>query len=161
MFLWFVTLSILGVFLVFRDPAMDYRLVALGAVLPDAIDVAIRQGIGPTHSVTFSVGVLALVMLASIGRRLLRRRLLAVSLGLFAHQILDGAWLYTRAFWWPFAGSTVTGSLPIVARGWLINVAMEAAGLLVGVYLWRRFRLDHPKRRSLFLAQGRIDRRLV
>ena len=33
MFLWFVGLSVLIVWSVFRSPAADYRLVALGAVL--------------------------------------------------------------------------------------------------------------------------------
>ncbi len=161
MVLWFASLSIAGVFFVFRDPAMDYRLVASGALLPDLIDLVLRRAIGPAHSVTVATTALVVVMLATVGRRSLRRRLLAVNIGVFAHLVLDGAWLRTKAFWWPIAGRSVRGSLPVVERGWKVDVAMEMIGAIVAVYLWRRFHLDHPKRRALFASQGRIDRRLI
>jgi hypothetical protein len=161
MVLWFASLSIAGVFFVFRDPAMDYRLVAAGALLPDLADGLFRRGIGPAHSVTVATAALVVVMLASIGRRSVRRRLLAVNIGVFAHLVLDGAWLRTKAFWWPIAGRSVGGSLPAIERGWKIDLAMELIGVIAAVYLWRRFHLDHPKRRALFVKQGRIDRRLI
>jgi hypothetical protein len=161
MFLWFVCLSIAGVFVIFRDAAMDYRLVALGALLADPIDLVLRSGMGPLHSVTVTVGLLVVVMVATIGRRLLRRRLLGLVIGVFAHLVLDGAWLVTKAFWWPVAGVGGTNRLPAIERGWMIVVGQELVGFGVGVWLWRRFKLHTPARRALFLKTGRIDRRLI
>jgi hypothetical protein len=161
MVLWFVCLSIAGVFVIFRDPAMDYRMVAAGALIADPIDFVVRRGIGPLHSVVVVVGLLALVMGSTIGRRSLRRRLLGLIIGAFAHLILDGAWLVTKAFWWPLAGRMQNQELPIVDRGLVIVAAQELIGLLVGAWLWRRFRLATPARRTLLLKTGRIDRRLV
>ncbi len=161
MVLWFVCLSIAGVFVIFRDAAMDYRMVSAGALLCDPIDLVVRQGVGPLHSVVVVVALLTVVMGATIGRRSLRRRLLGLIIGLFAHLVLDGAWLVTKAFWWPLAGTLNGAKLPIVERGPVIVAGQELIGLLVGVWLWRRFRLHTPARRSLFLKTGRIDRRLV
>ncbi len=161
MVLWFVCLSIAGVFVIFRDAAMDYRMVALGALLADPVDLAVQGGIGPLHSVTVAVALLVVVMLATIGRRSLRRRLLGVVIGIFAHLVLDGAWLVTKAFWWPLAGKVGAQRLPLVERGWMVLIAQELIGFILGVWLWRRFRLHTPARRALFFKTGRIDRRLV
>ncbi len=161
MVLWFVCLSIAGVFVIFRDAAMDYRMVSLGAVLADPIDFAVRGGIGPMHSLTVAVGLLLAVMGVTFGRRLLRRRLLGLVIGIFAHLVLDGAWLITDAFWWPLGGSVGAQRLPSVERGWTVVVVQEVIGLIVGAWLWRRFRLQTPARRALFFKTGRIDRRLV
>ena len=161
MIVWFVCLSIAGVFVIFRDAAMDYRLVAAGSVLADPIDLAIRGEMGPMHSVTVAVGLLIAVMLATVGRRMVRRRLLGLVIGVFAHLVLDGAWLVTKAFWWPFAGINNAQRLPVVDRGWKIVLGQEVIGIAVGVWLWRRFRLDTGARRNLFTKTGRIDRRLI
>jgi hypothetical protein len=161
MVLWFVCLSIAGVFVIFRDAAMDYRMVTAGALLCDPVDFVVRHGIGPLHSVVVVVALLGVVMGATIGRRSLRRRLLGLIIGLFAHLILDGAWLVTKAFWWPLAGTLSSEKLPFLERGLAIVAGQELIGLLVGVWLWRRFRLQTPTRRSLFFKTGRIDRRLV
>jgi hypothetical protein len=161
MVLWFVCLSIAGVFVIFRDAAMDYRMVSLGALIVDPLDLAMSGGIGPLHSVTVSVGILAVLMVATIGRRSLRRRLLGVSIGVFAHLVLDGAWLVTKAFWWPLAGPVGDRRLPMMERGWIAVAVQEVIGLVVGLWLWRRFRLQTPARRALFMKTGRIDRRLV
>ena len=123
MLLWFASLSVLGVFLVFRDAALDYRLVAVGALLPDPIDTLLRRGIGPAHSVSVAVAFLSAVMLATVGRRTLRRRLLALPIGVFAHLVLDGAWADTAAFWWPFTRRTVDGPLPAFDHGLVVVVA--------------------------------------
>ena len=159
--IWFVSLSIAGVFVIFRDAAMDYRMVALGALLVDPIDGVVRGGIGPAHSVSVAVGLLALVMVGTIGRRVLRRRLLGVVIGVFAHLVLDGAWLVTKAFWWPFGGAFAAQRIPFLERGWAIVAIQEVVGLMVGAWLWRRFRLQTPERLALLKKTGRIDRRLI
>ena len=54
MLLWFAGLSFVMVWNVFRDPAIDYRLVMVGALLPDVVDAPFG---GPRvmHSVTAAV----------------------------------------------------------------------------------------------------------
>jgi hypothetical protein len=160
MFLWFVSFSVLGVFVVFRDPAIDYRLIALGAVLPDVVDAVVRHGVGPMHSVVVAVGMLTVVMGATVGRRTLRRRLLAIPIGVFAHLALDGSWTSTPVFWWPLAGHDGRRPLPSLDRGVAVAVLLEVVGAVGLLYAYRRFRLDIPRNRSLLLTSGRIDRDL-
>lgn len=160
MLLWFAGGSFLAVWLVFRDPAIDHRLVMAGALLPDALD-ALAGGRWLGHTVVASVALLCAIMLATMGRRLLRRQLLAVPIGTFLHLVLDGAWTDTETFWWPALG-TELGSrpLPSVERG-PSNLVLEAIGLGILVWAHHRFRLGEPERRRHFLRTGRLGRDLV
>lgn len=160
MLLWFLGGSFLVVWLVFRDPAIDHRLVMAGAILPDVVD-APTGGTGVAHTVLASVVLLFGTMLATRGRRLLRRQLLAVPIGTFLHLVLDGAWTDTETFWWPAFGAELGGgALPSVERG-LGNLVLEVAGLAALVWLHRRFRLGEPERRRHFLRTGRLGRDLA
>ncbi len=160
MLLWFAGGSFLAVWLVFRDPAIDHRLVMAGAVLPDVVDVA-AGGTWVGHTVLASVVLLLGIMLATRGRRLLRRQLLAVPIGTFLHLVLDGAWTDTETFWWPAFGADLDGGrLPSLERGGLA-VVLELVGLAILVWGYRRFRLDEPERRRHFLRSGRLGRDLV
>src|SRR5207302_4249376 len=80
--LWFAGGSLVLVWSIFRDPAVDYRLVVVGAVLPDAVD-GVFGGARVLHSLLFSVVLLAAVMLATRQQRAARRRFLAVPIGTF------------------------------------------------------------------------------
>jgi hypothetical protein len=158
--LWFAGTSFLAVWLVFKDPAIDYRLVMLGAVLPDAIDV-FTGGRWIAHTVTFSVALLTGVMLGTRGRRLLRRQLLALPIGTFLHLVFDGMWADRTGFWWPFLGGHLGGrDLPSVERGWA-NVVLELIGLAILVWAWRRFKLAEPERWARFRSTGRLSRDLM
>lgn len=160
MLLWFAGGSFLAVWLVFRDPAIDHRLVMAGALAPDVLDV-VTGGPWLGHTVAASVTLLFGIMLATRGRRLLRRQLLAVPIGTFLHLVLDGAWADTTTFWWPAFGLHLgDGRIPSLERGW-VNVVLEAVGLAVLVWAYRRFRLDEPERRRHFLRTGRLGRDLV
>ena len=160
MVLWFAGMSVLAVGLVFKDPAIDHRLVMAGALVPDVVDVA-TGGPWIAHSLLFSVGLLTVVMLATRGRRVLRRQLLALPIGTFLHLVLDGAWTDTDTFWWPaLGGSFGDGRLPSIERG-ALNVLLELAGLAVLVWAYRRFRLDEPEHRERFVSTGRLARELV
>lgn len=157
MLIWFAGLSVLLVWSVFRDPAIDYRLVAAGALLPDVVDLALG-GARVAHSVTASIVLLTAVMLATVRRRSARRRLLAVPIGTFVHLVLDGAWTLTRTFWWPFFGVRFDDvALPSLARPLPVLLLMEAAGVAALVVAWRRFGLADPERRVRLLRTGRLD----
>ncbi len=161
MLLWFAGLSAVAVWQVFRDTAIDYRLVMAGAVLPDVVDAPFG-GARALHSVTASAALLALVMVATRGRRAARRRLLAVPVGTFLHLLLDGMWTRSAVFWWPLQGWALAGDgVPSLSRPPALLVAQEVAGAAALVWWWRRFRLGEPERRRTFARTGRLGRDLA
>jgi hypothetical protein len=157
--LWFAGGAFVGVWLVFRSPAVDYRLVVAGALLP-----LVELPFGSPrvlHSLTGPAALLALAMVATPLRRLAQRRLVAVPIGVLVHLLLDGIWTDTQAFWWPFAGLAWSDArLPELARGGL-DLVLEAAGAAALWWCWRRFRLDEPARRARFVRTGQLDRDVV
>ena len=159
MLLWFAGASFLAVWLVFRDPAIDHRLVMLGALLPDLID-GVTGGPWVFHSVLASVVLLGVVMGTTVHRRRLRRQLIALPIGTFLHLVFDGAWTDTDTFWWPFTGSFGDGRLPSLERGGFA-VVLEIAGVAILVWAYKRFKLDEAPRRRVFLRTGRLSRDLV
>jgi hypothetical protein len=154
MFLWFIGTAVVSVWYVFRDPGFDYRLLAVGAVLPDAIDLPDGHARW-AHSLTVAVGTLVLVMLATAGRKPIRRLLLALPIGMLLHLVWDGAFASTSVFWWPFSGSWGNVRVPSLQRGWL-NAAFEGAGALMLAWMWRRCELSDPQRRSTLIHHGRL-----
>jgi len=159
MLLWFVGGSWVAVWAVLGDPAVDYRLVIVGALLPDVVDGAFgapRVG----HALVGGVVVLMAVMVLTYGRRGLRRRLLAVPIGIFVHLVLDGMWTDAHVFWWPFQGRALSsgGGLPSMAHPLALGVVEEVAGAVALGWCWRRFRLGEPDRRSRFVRTGRLGR---
>lgn len=138
MLLWFAGMAYLMVWSVFRDPRIDYRLVMIGALLPDVADAPLG---GPryAHTLVVSVAVLVVVMLATRGRRPLRRRALALPIGMFCHLVLDGMWARTAVFWWPFLGEGLHDrGLPSFDRPLLLLVAMELLGVAALVWSHRQ-----------------------
>ena len=91
MFFWFIGTAVVTIWFVFRDPAFDYRLLIVGSVLPALVD-AFFGGARVLHSVTFSVALLAVLMLATPGRKPIRRMLLGLPLGTMLHLVFTGAW---------------------------------------------------------------------
>lgn len=139
MLLWFVGFAFVAVWFVFRDPRFDLRLLAVGALLPDVVDAPFG-GARAFHSLTVSVLAFVVVVLATIGRRVVRQRWLAVPIGMMLHLIADGAFALTQVFWWPFSGLDLGDEpLPSVARGWW-NVPLEVAGALGIVWVVRQRR---------------------
>lgn len=161
MLLWFAGLAFLIVWTVFKDTAIDYRLVMAGAVLPDLVD-GLLGGPRVLHTLIFSVVLLVGVMLATRGRRPWRRRLLALPIGTFCHLVLDATWTRTVTFWWPFLGRDLSEQgLPSLQRPFALLVVLEILGLLALVWCHGRFRLGEPERRRQFLRTGRLGRDLA
>ena len=160
MLLWFAGMAIVAVWIVFKDPAIDLRLVVAGALLPDVVDIWTgHRWVG--HTVIASVAMLVVVMLGTRGRRQLRRRLLALPIGTFLHLVLDGMWADRHVFWWPFFGSDFGARrIPSLSRG-PADIPLEIAGAIALGWAWRRFRMYEPERRRTLLRTGRIGRDLV
>ncbi|MGI9646406.1 MAG: hypothetical protein ACR2O6_13955 [Ilumatobacteraceae bacterium] len=154
MFFWFIGTAVVTVGLIFRDPGFDYRLLIVGSVLP--LTDGLFGGARALHSVTVSIVLLVVVMLATIGRRRLRKLLLGLPIGMFLHLVFDGAWNDTETFWWPFTGTDFTADeLPVVERGWW-SLVLELIGLVVCAWLWRRNELGEAARRRAFLHDGQL-----
>lgn len=159
MLLWFVGPSVLIVWAVFRSPSADYRLVAIGSLLP-LVELPFGEP-RLLHSLTGSALALAVVMLGGRGRRMVQRQLLGVPIGMLLHLALDGAFADASAFWWPFLGASWSGApLPELGRG-VFGVVLEVAGAGACWWAYRRFRLDDPERRKVFLSTGRVGRDIV
>lgn len=159
MLVWYLATAAAGVWAVFDSPAIDYRFVLLGAALPVA-EVVLGQP-GPLHSLPVVVAVLAAVMLATTGRRLVRRRLLGIPIGLMAHLVFSGSWADTDAFWWPLTGLSLSDAEPPeLARGGF-TVVLEVAGIALALWWIRRVGLDRPEARTEFRRTGRLPRATV
>ena len=154
-FFWFLTLSIVGVALVFDSPNLDYRLVAFGSLLPI---IEIFFG-GPWigHTLIFPVAVMSLIMLVARGKRLVQRRWLGLPIGLFAHLVLDATWARTKVFWWPFTGfDSLGGSRVPETEWWPMNLVLEIIGVIVGCWLWKKFRFKDKTYREAFIREGKL-----
>ncbi len=157
MFLWFVVVAPFLVAEIFKSPMVDYRLVAFGAALPLG-ELAFGQPF-ILHTLLGPVVVLTLVMLATMGRRLVRRRLLGIPIGMFFHLLLDASWSSAKLFWWPAFGFSLADE-PIpesTALGWRLVLELVAVG--VGVFAVRRYELDKPENRTRLLRTGHLATR--
>jgi hypothetical protein len=158
--LWFAGLAWLLVWRVFRSPAVDYRLVVLGALIP-LVDELVGHPT-PLHTVVGAVVVLAAVMLVARGRRLAQRRWLGVPIGMFAHLLLDATWADTDLFWWPLTGASLS-ELEVPEAEWPLGLvlALEAIGAAVLAGLWVRLGLNDPVHRQRFWRTGHLARELA
>jgi len=152
MFFWFIGTAILAVGFVFRDPSFDYRLLIVGSVVP-LLD-GVFGGARALHSITVSIGLLAVLMLATSGRKPIRKMLLGLPIGMFLHLVFDGAWNNTDVFWWPFTGVGFEDDpFPIIDRG-MISFALEAVGIGLCAWLWRINGLGNESHRVAFRQTG-------
>jgi len=153
--IWFSVLSVLLVAIVFRSPAIDYRTVILGALLP-WVD-ALFGGPRLLHSVVGAVAIMVIVVLATQRRRVLRRRLLGIPIGMMCHLVLDGSFTIVRAFWWPVSGTRfASGQVPELSHLG-VSLVLELVGIGVAVWAWGLFGLRDPQRRERFLRDGRLE----
>ena len=155
MFFWFLGTSFVAVWFVFRDDRFDYRVLALGALVPDIIDI-VTGGVWVMHSVVSSVVVLAFVMAIARRGSLRRRRWLALPIGMLMHLVFDGAFNSTETFWWPFAGFTfVNESIPSLNR-MPLNILLELIGIALLGWMWKINQLSRRDNRARFLSTGRL-----
>jgi len=153
-FFWYIGLSVFGVATIFRSVGIDYRLVALGSLLPLLLDIPSGyRSYG--YTLLFAVGMLTVVMVGTIGRpRLLRRRWLCLPIGVFAGIILSGAFTNQDLFWWPFLGTSFPHDalLPV----WWVVLVEELVGLFVCWVVVGQYDLWLPGPREEFFRTGRL-----
>jgi hypothetical protein len=155
MVLWFAFASIFGVWNVFQSSGLDFRLVALGALLPLLLDAPFGA-MAYAHTLLSGVVVLVLAMALTAGRghRLRRRRALSLAIGWFAGLVLSAAWAHKEVFWWPLFGSERPDA-PLLPP-WPVVVVEELLGLLAARWVWLRFGLRDADRRRTFVRTGRL-----
>ncbi len=167
MILWHVGGTIAVVRYVFKDPAMDLRFLAFGAILPDLVDKPIGWAFFDTgrvfaHALVFPVAVLAVVMLATARGTTRRKAWLGLPIGSLLHLFLDLQFTDPEGFWWPFLGAEFPGQdaalgsriVDSLTDPWVI--AGEVVGLMYLVTLYRRGGLTDADQRDAFLRTGRI-----
>ncbi len=140
---------------------IDYRFLALGALLPDLIDkplglAVFPEFVGTTRSVGHSLAFSAAILLAwALGYRY-RWKLVPVSLalGCVCHLVLDGMWRTPETVLWPMLGwgfpkedqQGVVGYLEaLLEQPW--TAPSEIVGgmviFLLFFRLWQKQRLKH------------------
>lgn len=156
MILWHVSTAVAVVWFVFRDPRFDYRWLAAGSVMPMLESATGGKWI--MHTLVFSVVLVMAVMLATVGRRPLRRMLLGVPIGALLYLVFSGAWNDGGTFWWPATGWEIGDRpIPFTERGWALTLALEAVGAVLCALGWRRARLGDADRRRRLVQRGHLD----
>ncbi len=157
MLVWFAAGSLLIVATLFDGPNLDMRIVVGAAVLP------VLEGPlgGPwlLHTLAASAAALLAVMVATRGHRDRRQRWLGVPIGLFVHLLLDGTWARTDLFWWPLASGGLGGAAVPEFEHLQRSLALEAVGMVAGMWTWRRYGLSDPERRGRLWSEGRLPER--
>jgi len=99
-----------------------------------------------------------LIMLVARGKRLTQRKWLGLPIGLFAHLVLDASWAKTEVFWWPAMGfDSLGGSRVPEMERWPAVLFLELLGIIVGCWIWRRFRLNDKDNRRTFIREGKLN----
>ncbi len=165
-----LAVALFGFRWIFRDPDVDVRFLALGALVPDLVDLPVgtlvladRYSNGELWFHTLLAPTLVVAVAVTVFRHGVgRRRLIAVAVGMFFHLLADGMWTSTATFLWPFAGDFPSGPRPY--WGGLVDRALtdpwrwvaEALGWVYLVTLARRTGLAEGSRRHLLITEGRI-----
>lgn len=156
MLVWYAATAAVAVWAVFDSPALDYRLVMIGAVIPVA-EIALGRP-GPLHSLVTAVAVLTLVMVTTSGNRLRRRRWLGIPIGMMSALVFSGVWADTDAFWWPLTGWAGSDADPPELARLPVTVMLEIIGVGLALWWYRRVALSDPTNRDRFLRTGQLPR---
>lgn len=115
--------------------SLDYRLVLLGAVLPDIIDkplggIIFKDALGSGRAFAHTLLFLLLLVLAGVIVQWKWRKtwLLILAGGDFVHLLLDKIWLLPETLFWPVYGWSFPRSNPdLWVDQWLSVLISEPA----------------------------------
>lgn len=171
MIFWHVGTTLTIVWFVMRgNTRVDYRLVALGALLPDLIDKPIgrlllrsRFDSGRLFAHTLLVNVAFFCILFFMRGRLKRKAVL-VPIGALLHLAEDAMWSSPRTFWWPLLGTDFPSDpVPGGALSWLnpLNsteaMIQEPIGALLLVWLLAAHGMLSREGLRDFLRTGHLE----
>lgn len=163
MLFYYVGLTWAAVFFTLGRRRIDYRVVALGALLPEALDLAVGTwwldaypAVG--HTIAFTLALLVVVMVALRGAA--ARRWFVLPIATLIHLALDAMWNRPLVLFWP---AFRTDFEPGFASGWWAAhpsgvwlAVMELIGLAVMAYLFYAYRL-RGERLAAFLRTGYFE----
>jgi hypothetical protein len=154
-FFWFLGTAVVAVWFVFRDDRFDYRVLCLGALAPDIVDLP-TGGAWVMHSLLTSVAVLVVVMALFRRGSPRRRQWLALPIGMFLHLVFDGVFNNTELFWWPLAGFDI-GQVNVPSLDRMgANIVLEVVGVVLLAWMWRMHSLSDAGARRRFLRTGQL-----
>ena len=170
MLFWHLGMTCAIVFFALGARRIDYRVVLLGAIVPDLIDKPLGRIFFPEyfqtgrlfgHTLLMATFLLLGIQLTLRGAT--ARRWFILPICMLIHQVLDGMWNDPITWFWPLFGTEFPPDpapghwLGLLTSPW--QLAGEVVGLAVLVYLGRAYQLQDPALRSRFLRRGElIDR---
>jgi membrane-bound metal-dependent hydrolase YbcI (DUF457 family) len=171
MLLWHIGATTAFIRYAFRDPAMDLRFLALGAITPDLIDLPVGIAFWSSfqtprlaaHSLVFAAICMALVLILT--RRGPRRKAwMLFAVGVLLHLLLDAMWSQPETLWWPFLGSSFAATPFETYGAYVRNLvtepvmwAGEVAGFVYLILLARRSTLGDSDLRQSLYRTGRVS----
>lgn len=163
MIFWHVGTTLVVLWFVMRgNPRLDYRVGALGALIPDLIDKPVgrllfhdRFDTGHLwgHALLLNVAFFA-VLFSMRGRR--KRRLVLLPIGSLLHLAEDGMWSNPRVFWWPLFGTSFPRE-----PGWTLQwsaLVMELIGAILLVWLFAAHGMLSRDGVATFLRTGHLEK---
>jgi inner membrane protein len=166
MILWHSGLTMLIVWFVMRgNRRVDYRVVAIAALIPDLIDkplgkIILRDRFDSGrifgHSLLLNVALFC-VLFFMRGRA--KRQFTLVPISSLLHLAEDGMWNYPRVFWWPLFGTTFPRQ-PGYRLSSLLNPGLfiqEAIGLAVILFLLSAHEMLNRRGIEAFLRTGHLE----
>ncbi|MDE0169222.1 MAG: metal-dependent hydrolase [bacterium] len=172
MVFWHVGGAVFLFRLLFRDPGVDLRFLASGALLPDAVDLLVGVVQGPEpgvtgrfygHSLLLAAALLAVGLLTTERGGVGRKRAVVLAVGVMFHLLLDAMWLLPEVLLWPLAGSlSLAGTpgdwtgFPGSVTGNPAGLVQEAAGFVYLIWLLGRAGLSDGAKRSRLWRTGVI-----
>ena len=168
MLLWHLGIAALIVYVSLGRRRIDYRMILVGAVLPDVIDGILGlfgffegpAGRWIAHSILAAIAVTVVIILVFKGDR--RQSLFGIGVGWMLHLVADGMWAAPETFFWPAFGTEFSTS-PTEPYSWdlfldpmahLMTWTGELIGLAILAWFWVAFRLGEDDRFRLFLSDG-------
>ena len=145
--------------LAFKDSDADLRFLAIGALLPDAIEWVVGWSVPAAgtvrfvgHSLALCLGLLATTLVLTHRRSRGRTRGVAVAVGAILHLVLDLAWIDPQLLLWPMLGyelptgiETDWSGLARLSTADLLPIGQEVVGVAYLAWLARRARLADPR----------------
>jgi hypothetical protein len=165
--LWHLGTAAALVYVTLGRRRIDYRYVAIGAVLPDLVDGALGliafdgpAGRWIAHSLVAVIAVAVAIILGLRGER--RLAMFGIAVGWLLHLVADGMWEAPETFFWPAFGSDFASSPPepyswdLLVHPWdhLGTWGAELVGAAILLWFYVAFEMKKDGRLQLFLKDG-------
>lgn len=171
MLFWHLGMTPAVIFFTLGRRRIDYRVVLLGAILPDLIDKPIGRIFFENqfqnsrlygHTLLLAIAILLAVQIGVRGET--ARRWFILPIAMLIHLALDAMWNDPITLFWPAFGFEFP-KVP-VEDYWLevllrplqhpIEALKEVAGLAVLVYFWYAYGLHRPELLRRFVKTGEL-----